>query len=286
MIPRRHRAGNCRQESGSFTRRQALALIAGAGAYPASLPAAVAGPPQEAFRSTAAHLFGDEQAGALQETFAGALIGSVPNRVVAPARDVAPFDRAQAISPLRYTHEGQRLDLRDYSRRRTVTGLLLARNAEVLFEDYPRGGDATTPFLWASMSKSVIAILVGIALDGGAIRSLDDRASSYVPGLARSAYGDATIRHLLQMSSGVRFEEKYVGDGTGDLARLIGDTIGQQGAGGAETLSRYSARRVQPGAMFYYASADTQALSLVLSAATGASVSRFMQERLWQPMGA
>ncbi|HSV52294.1 MAG TPA: serine hydrolase, partial [Burkholderiaceae bacterium] len=142
----------------------------------------------------------------------------------------------------------------------------------------------TTRFLSASMAKSIVGLLVGVALEEGRIGSIDDLARQYVPALDGNPYGETSIKNLLQMSSGARFAEQY--DGRDDLAALIRDTIEQQSTGAATVLLPYRERRVQAGSMFYYSSAETQALGLVLSAATGMSVAEYLSTRIWQPMGA
>src|SRR2546426_914112 len=84
---------------------------------------------------------------------------------------------------------------------------------------YPMGDRCTS---WA-MGKPVPAMLVGIAIDEGRIRSVDDRAEAYVPALAGAEYGRTSLRHLLQMSSGVRFIEEY--SGRDDVTQLSRDTF-------------------------------------------------------------
>jgi CubicO group peptidase (beta-lactamase class C family) len=127
-------------------------------------------------------------------------------------------------------------------------------------------------------------LLIGIALDEGKLRSLDDLAKVYAPGLAGSAYGETSVRDLLTMSSGIRFAERY--DGQDDLDRLIQGTLELKSPGGAAVLADYKERRVAPGKVFMYSSADTQALGLVLAGATGMSLADYMSSRLWAPMGA
>ena len=77
------------------------------------------------------------------------------------------------------------------------------------------------------MAKTVTAMLIGIAIAEGRIRSVDDVAAAYVPALAGTEYGRTSLRHLLQMSSGVRFSEKY--SGSDDVTRLVLDTDMRQG---------------------------------------------------------
>ena len=134
------------------------------------------------------------------------------------------------------------------------------------------------------MAKTVTAMLVGIAIAEGRIRSVDDRAEAYVPALAGTEYGRTPLRHLLQMSSGVRFVEEYTG--SDDVAQLSRDTFLQMGPGGADAVKKYNQRSVPSGTRFSYASVETQVLGLVLRAATGRPVAEYLEEKIWQPIGA
>lgn len=234
----------------------------------------------------APHLVAGEQPQHLVSSFSGGLEQRLPHRTVQAAPQPTPLARAPggAVTAFTYEHEGQRLTIDDYLRRQRVSGLLVIHNGTVLLERYQYGRHAGTRFLSASMAKSIVGLLVGMALEEGAIRSIDDLARTYVPALAGNPYGETPIRHLLQMTSGIQFAEQY--DGRDDLGALIEDTIGQRSPGGAAALLPYRTRRVAPGKVFYYSSADTQALGLVLAAATGMPVADYMRLRLWQPMGA
>jgi CubicO group peptidase (beta-lactamase class C family) len=220
----------------------------------------------------------------LVEAFGGALEKRVPHRIVSKARQTSPLPHAPAETAFSYLHEGARHGVDAYLAHQRVTGLLVIKDGAIVLERYGHGRGPATRFLSASMAKSLVGLLVGIAIEEGHIRSIDDPASAYVPALAGHPYGATAIRDLLQMSSGIRFAERY--DGQDDLNALVKNTIGQQSAGGAAALRPYADRRVAPGALFYYSSADTQALALVLRGATGMSVSDYLSTRIWQPMGA
>jgi CubicO group peptidase (beta-lactamase class C family) len=102
--------------------------------------------------------------------------------------------------------------------RRRITGLLILKNGEIVAERYRYGRTEDGRFLSFSMAKSVTSMLVGAALQRGVIASLDDAAGQYAKELAGSAYGDTPIRHLLRMSSGITFTERY--DGQDDVSRM------------------------------------------------------------------
>lgn len=232
----------------------------------------------------ARHLVGAERPENLVDSFSGGLEKLLPYRIVKNAASAAALPRAEKPALFSYLHEGQRHSSDDYLERQRVTGLLVIKDGAIVLERYQYGRTETTRFLSASMAKSIIGLLVGVALEEGKIGSIDDLAKRYVPALEGNPYGETSIKNLLQMSSGARFAEQY--DGRDDLAALIRDTIDQQSAGAATVLLPYRERRVQAGRMFYYSSAETQALGLVLSAATGMPVADYLSTRIWQPMGA
>ena len=136
-------------------------------------------------------------------------------RGTGPVTPLPAAARPPAIG-YRYRNLGYTLD--DYLERQRVTGLVILKDGEIVAERYRYGRSADARFLSFSMAKSVISMLVGVALEQGLIASLDDPAEKYAAALAGSAYGATTIRHLLRMSSGLMFTERY--DGADDIARL------------------------------------------------------------------
>jgi CubicO group peptidase (beta-lactamase class C family) len=135
-----------------------------------------------------------------------------------------------------------------------------------------------------SMAKTIVAMLVGVALSEGRIQSLDDRAEKYVAELKGTPYGETPIRHLLTMSSGVRFTESY--SGSDDIAMLVRLSLLAESDGGAATVLPFRTRDRAPGGRFHYASGDTQILGLVLRAATAKPLAEYLSEKIWRPMGA
>lgn len=249
------------------------ALLNGTQGYPPAGPVPLA-----------PHLVADDQPQHVLNSFSGALEQRLAHRVVRKSARSAPLVRAPAETVFTYVQDGRRLEVNDYLNRQRVTGLMVIKDDAVVLERYQYGRGPATRFLSASMVKSIVGMLIGIAVEEGRIRSLDDLAQVYVPALAGSPYGETPIRDLLQMSSGVRFSEQY--DGRDDLGSLIEDTIGRRSPGGAAALLPYRERRLPPGKLFYYSSADTQALGLVLRGATGVPPADYLSERIWQPMGA
>src|SRR5262245_8561395 len=183
--------------------------------------------------------------------------GRVVHRAPTPSRLVRV-----AEPPIAWTYGGKDLTLDDYLERNPTTGLLIARGDTVLVERYQYARTDRHRFTSWSMAKTVTAMLIGIAIAEGRIRSVDDLAAAYVPDLAGTEYGRTSLRHLLQMSSGVRFRETYAaGD---DVTHLVMDTYVQLGDGGVASVRRYNEREHPAGTKFAYASVETQVLGLVL----------------------
>jgi CubicO group peptidase (beta-lactamase class C family) len=185
---------------------------------------------------------------------------------------------------LRYAANGREASLDDYLARHPATGLLIAKGPTILVERYQYGRRDTDRFVSQSMAKTIVAILFGLAVKDGKIRSLDDRAQDYLPALKGSAYGETSLRALLTMSSGVAWSETYTGDD--DNAKLGRAMFSPGGQGAAAFLRTRNTREAPEGTRFHYASSETEVLGLVLAAATGRRLTDYASERLWKPMGA
>jgi len=209
-----------------------------------------------------------------------------PARKVARGAEVHALRRAPAEPPIAYWYQGQgqARSLEAFLDRTRTTGLLILQGDTILVERYLYDRTAQHRFQSQSMAKTVVAMLVGIAVSEGLIKSIDDRAERYVAELRGSPYGETSLRHLLTMSSGMKFQEEY--SETDDNATLNGKTYRQEGRGGADTVAEFRTRENPPGTKFHYASADTQVLALALRAAVGKPLAEYLSEKIWQPMGA
>jgi CubicO group peptidase (beta-lactamase class C family) len=182
---------------------------------------------------------------------------------------------------------GGDLTLDDYLARNPTTGLLIARSGQILVERYQYGRTDRHRFTSWSMAKTVTAMLIGIAIDEGRIRSVDDFAAAYVPALAGTEYGRTSLRHLLQMSSGVRFNEgASPGSTSDDVLQLILDTYMRVGPGGVGAVTAFNDRERPAGTKYSYASVETQVLGLVLARAIGRPIAEYLEQKIWQPIGA
>jgi CubicO group peptidase (beta-lactamase class C family) len=200
---------------------------------------------------------------------------------IVPARSIqrAAVPRALPTAPF-----GETALLEEFLAHNRDTGLLVMKDGAVLFERYQYARKAEDRFTSMSMAKTVVSMLLGIALAEKKIASIDDRAEQYVPGLKGHPYGETRLRDLLTMSSGVRFVENY--DGNDDVAVLVRKTFRQEGPGGVDTVISFRERARPAGEAFSYASAETEVLGLVLRAAVGKPLAEYLSEKIWQPMGA
>src|SRR5438552_1024253 len=205
-------------------------------------------------------------------------------RLVRRADRASRLGRAASEPVLQYYYQGAAADLDRYLSRNPATGFLIARGATILVERYQYGRNDRHRFTSWSMAKTVTSMLVGIAIAEGRIRSVDDPAAAYVPGLVGTGYGRTSLRDLLQMSSGVRFVENY--SGRDDVPQPARDTFLLRGPGGVEAVTRFNDRAVPAGTKFSYASVETQVLGLVLRNAVGRPVAEYLSEKIWRPIGA
>jgi CubicO group peptidase (beta-lactamase class C family) len=209
------------------------------------------------------------------------IFGGVANVMQAATAPLA-LPKVLQEPAFRWKADGQSsLTVDDYLGRQPAMALLVIKDGVIQVERYQYGRTAEHRFLSNSMAKTITAMAVGLALREGSIKSLDDRADVYAPTLAGTLYGETSLRNLLRMSSGAKFEELY--NGADDLARYGAAASKGGAAAGAKVITT----RLNPqGMVFNYASAETDILALVMRGATGKTLSSFLETRLWQPMGA
>jgi hypothetical protein len=171
-------------------------------------------------------------------------------------RAAKPWMFKRSKADIRYSFGGNRSSVAEYLSRNPVTGLLIAKDDQILFEHYQYGRTDRNRFMSQSMAKSITAMLVGIAIGQGVIKSVDDTAETYLPGFKDTEYGKTPIRDLLHMSSGVEFGEKK--DGQRDLNRLWIDMVLGLGPtkGTINSIVQFNRRIAPPGTKYLYASIE------------------------------
>ncbi|MCD4736379.1 MAG: beta-lactamase family protein [Bacteroidales bacterium] len=158
-----------------------------------------------------------------------------------------------------------------------TVAFLVIRNDSILFEEYFAGYDQASVVPSFSMSKSYISALIGIAIEEGYIKSVDDKVTNYVPELPSDQFSDLSIEHLLDMQSGIEYREGYTNP-FGDVAKYYY----------GRNLKKYLAelnKEKEPGTQFRYKSIDSQLLGIILQNTTGRSPAQYLEEKIWQPLG-
>jgi CubicO group peptidase (beta-lactamase class C family) len=204
-----------------------------------------------------------------------------PYRLLAKPTAPSPLEKAAVEPPLRYTFEGGTYTIDDFLSRQRITGLLIVKDGRILVERYQYGRLPTHRFVSNSIAKSITSLALAFALQDGSIRSLDDKVSKYVPELKGYAYGEVEIRHALRMSSGIKLSEAY--NGNDDLQRFA-DVWKTKSM--IDALRMFSERDAEEGKSFHYDSAQAFLIGLAIRGATGKSLSDYLDEKLWKPMGA
>jgi CubicO group peptidase (beta-lactamase class C family) len=173
-------------------------------------------------------------------------------------------------------------DVTNWIADRDVTSLLVMKDGEIVFEDYYLGtGEDDRRISW-SLAKSYLSTLVGVLVDEGKIASLDDPVVKYAPLLKDSAYKDASIRNVMNMASGVVFDEDYL-DENSDIKRMgrvvaLGGTLD-------DFTSSFKESFATPGETWEYVSIDTHVISMVVRGATGRSIPDLLSEKIIEPLG-
>ena len=204
------------------------------------------------------------------------------NHTVIPASDNPfVFPEAEGSLPEKFDVQGESLSLDTFLTDSGTTGLLVLKDGEIRIEQYFRGNRVDNQHISWSMAKSVLSAMFGRAMEEGYIESIEQTVTEYVPELKGSGYDDVRIKDVLQMSSGVRFNEDY-GDFHSDINRF-GRTIAF-----GSSLDDFSAsleRQRPPGTFNHYVSIDTQVLGMVLDRALDMSLTEYLNTRFWQPIG-
>lgn len=155
---------------------------------------------------------------------------------------------------------------------------LIIKNDTIQYEKYFENYQKESIVPSFSMAKSVTSILIGCAIDDGLIKSVEEPITNYVPELAKNGFNKVTIKHLLQMTSGIKFNESYVNP-FGDAASFY------YGLNLRKEIRKMKLKR-EPGKKFEYVSGNTQLLGLVLERSLkNKTITSYLQEKLWTPLG-
>ena len=207
-----------------------------------------------------------------------------PTRTV--SRSSGPLPLPSAAVPLTDVHfgdQGKQYDLESYLELNRIAAILILQDGHVKLERYRFGNTDRTRWMSMSVAKSITSTLVGAALQEGYIHSLSDSVTRYVPSLVGTAYDGVSVRDLLMMASGVRWNETY-SDPSSDRRRLLEAQISQV-AGSAITIMKSLPRAAPPGTTSNYNTGETQVVAEVLRAAVGRPLATYLSDRIWSRFG-
>ena len=253
--------------------------------------------PRAGVSSEALYIHDAEPIGTVREIYDGVLSPEMavstfrnihrlfPSRVVpASTRPVALPASDEAFPAITVTgRDGTAYDLEEFMDANRVAALLVLDGGRVALERYRFGNTERTRWMSMSVAKSVTSTLFGAALTDGFIASVQDPVTRYVPALEGSAYDGVSVRDVLMMSSGVRWSETYT-DPASDRRALLEAQIAQE-PGGALEVMRALPRAADPGTVNTYNTGETQIAAEVLYSALGGTLSDYLHERIWEPLG-
>jgi CubicO group peptidase (beta-lactamase class C family) len=179
---------------------------------------------------------------------------------------------------------GRRADyLERFITAQRVRGILVLQDGRIRLERYVSPHSPTTRWNSFSVAKSITSTLVGAAMEDGYIHSLDDPTTRYITALRGSAYDDVTVRQLLTMTSGVKWNEDYT-DVNSDVARMYAQPP-DPGFDMTVSYVRKLPREAPPGTKWVYKTSETNLVGVLVAEATGRQLADYLSEKIWRPYG-
>jgi CubicO group peptidase (beta-lactamase class C family) len=219
-------------------------------------------------------------------------------REIVPSADVpnAPGDvwklerEPKDLSSFHFEHGGTRYNLDRFLDETDTDGLVIVHRGKVVLERYGNGATLEAPHILMSVSKSMTAIVAGILVEQGTLDT-EQRVVSIIPELRDSVYSDTTVRHLLDMRVGLRFDEDYLATSGPIVEYRKAANWNPLGPGERPSdlrafLAALKARSGPDGGPFHYVSTNTDLLGWILERASGVRFADLLSTLVWKPMGA
>lgn len=175
------------------------------------------------------------------------------------------------------------LDVDAYMNGQRNAALLIVQDGQLRLERYGLGFDAAGRWTSFSVAKSFTSTLVGAAIRDGFIKSMDDKITDYIPQMKGSAYDVVTVRQLLTMTSGVKWNEDYA-DPNSDVARFNNHQP-EPGVDALVSYMRQLPRAVPPGTRWLYSTGETNLVGILVNQATKKPLASYLSEKVWKPVG-
>lgn len=201
-----------------------------------------------------------------------------PNRTL--IKSDQPFEFHSAKNP-RFPKElnvnDEKFTLDEYLIRNNTVAFLIIQNDSIQYENYFHQKDESSIVPSFSVAKSVTSILIGCAVDDGLIQSVQDPITKYLPELSKNGFDKVTIEHVLQMTSGLNFNESYFNPFGHAASFYYGRNLRKE-------VSKLKLKQ-EPGKSFEYTSGNTQLLGMLLEKVlNGKTITEYLQEKLWTPL--
>jgi CubicO group peptidase (beta-lactamase class C family) len=202
-----------------------------------------------------------------------------PTHVVRRGAHVHPLPLGKALT----LSSAQSQALLDYMTQQKTAGLLVIQDGRIRLERYGLGYGPSGRWTSFSVAKSFTSTLVGAAVRDGYIKSIDDPIVRYIPALRASAYDGVSIRQVLTMTSGVKWNEDYT-DPKSDVARLF-SIAPDPGLDATVSYMRKLPREAKPGTKWVYKTGETDLIGVLVTAATHKTLADYLSEKVWRPYG-
>jgi CubicO group peptidase (beta-lactamase class C family) len=205
-------------------------------------------------------------------------MGSIaPTITIKRSGQVTPFGHQPQALAESFVYNNDSRSMAEFLKDSSTTALLVIKGNDIVFEEYYQGtGEYDQRISW-SMAKSFLSAIFGVAVKEGLIPDLNQSVTDYVPELKGSGYDGVSIKNVLQMSTGVYFNEDY-GDFHSDINRM-GRLMALGGS--FDDFAASLTREREQGTYMHYVSINTHVLGMVLRAATGRSIADYFDEKLW-----
>jgi CubicO group peptidase (beta-lactamase class C family) len=198
---------------------------------------------------------------------------------------VYPLHEPQRPFTIHYTYKKNTYTLDQYFKRNAVTGFLILKDDQIIYEHYSHGANQHSRFLSNSIGKSITSTLFGIALDEGSIKNINDPILKYLPDLNHSGFNRVTLRQALAMTTGVALSYNPYDPESSTHQFNSANLIGKPSF--MDLLKSVKADpNVKPGDVFDYENENPQALGFVIEKAVGMPFNKYLQQKLWRKIGA
>lgn len=203
-----------------------------------------------------------------------------PVKTIEASPVASELPRAERYIKFKSDYRGKETSLKEFLTETGTSAFLVLKNGKILSEQYFHGNGPTAKNSSFSMGKSFVSALIGIAIEEGHIKSVDDPIVTYLPELNTPTFEGVTIKQVMQMASGVAFNEDY-SDPKSDINKMSIAVQTMPYIDYIKTLGRW----VEPGTKHIYASINTQILGILVARATQVPLAEYLSEHIWEPAG-